>query len=179
MINHYSKTETISKPTDYSQLLQIYFSPAKSFIFQLLSQGRVSEVRAHIVKCFLCVEDQILEELDNFTINTKEEEEEEDKQNYQRSTRHSFRFRYIRYIMNMICNFIKFSRQSKESVKYEDFIKIWYAKKIIRTYSVKQSNRNSSKTDIFHRPTTYEQHIQTISQQKKLLIDTNTDKQKF
>ena len=29
--------------------------------------------------------------------------------------------------MNMICNFIEFSRQSKESVKYEDFIKIWYA----------------------------------------------------
>ena len=25
-------------------------------------------------------------------------------------------------------------------------------------YSVKQSDRNSSKTDLFHRPTTYEQH---------------------
>ena len=34
------------------------------------------------------------------------------------------------------------------------------------TYSVKQSDRNSSKTDLFHKPTTYEQHVQTSSEQK-------------
>ena len=29
-----------------------------------------------------------------------------------------------------------------------------------------QSDRNSSKTDLFHKPTTYEQHIKTSSEQK-------------
>ena len=33
------------------------------------------------------------------------------------------------------------------------------------TYSVKQSDRNSSKTDLFHKPTTYEQHVKTNSKQ--------------
>ena len=33
-------------------------------------------------------------------------------------------------------------------------------------YSVKQSDRNSSKTAIFHKPTTYEQRVQTNSEQK-------------
>ena len=29
----------------------------------------------------------------------------------------------------------------------------------ILVYSVKQSDRNSSKMDLFHKPTTYEQHV--------------------
>ena len=37
----------------------------------------------------------------------------------------------------------------------------------IGSYTVKQSDRNSSKADIFHEPTPYEQHIQTSSEQKK------------
>ena len=34
------------------------------------------------------------------------------------------------------------------------------------TYSVKQSDRNSSKTDLFHKPTTYEQQVLTSFEQK-------------
>ena len=41
-----------------------------------------------------------------------------------------------------------------------------------RIYSVKQSDRNSSKTDRFHKTTTYEQHVYTSSEQN---IDTNMD----
>ena len=33
-------------------------------------------------------------------------------------------------------------------------------------YSVKQSDRNSSKMDLFHKPTTYEQHVYTSFKQK-------------
>ena len=34
-------------------------------------------------------------------------------------------------------------------------------------YSVKQSDRDSSKTDIFHKPTTYREYVWTRSEQKK------------
>ena len=34
-------------------------------------------------------------------------------------------------------------------------------------YSLKQSDRNSSKTDIFHKPTIYEQHFRISHKQKK------------
>ena len=33
-------------------------------------------------------------------------------------------------------------------------------------YSVKQSDRNTSKTDLFYKPTTYEQHVLTSFEQK-------------
>ena len=42
-------------------------------------------------------------------------------------------------------------------------------------YSVVQSDRNSFKTDTFHKPTTYEPHVYTSFEQKILLPDTNTD----
>ena len=35
-----------------------------------------------------------------------------------------------------------------------------------RMYSVKQSDRNSSKMDNFHKPTTYKPHVETSSKQK-------------
>ena len=35
---------------------------------------------------------------------------------------------------------------------------------------MKQSDRNSLKTDIFHKPSTYEQDIKTISQQEKTRV---------
>ena len=36
---------------------------------------------------------------------------------------------------------------------------LYYVFIIYIFYSVKQSDRNSSKTDLFHEPTTYEQHV--------------------
>ena len=38
-------------------------------------------------------------------------------------------------------------------------------------YSVMQSDRNSSKTDTLHKPTTYESHAKKISDQKINLLD--------
>ena len=35
------------------------------------------------------------------------------------------------------------------------------------TYSVKQSDRNSSKTDLFHKPSAYEQHSETSFEKNK------------
>ena len=43
-------------------------------------------------------------------------------------------------------------------------------------YSVKQSDRNSSKMYLLHKPTTYEQHDIQVLSKKLLLLDTNTDK---
>ena len=40
---------------------------------------------------------------------------------------------------------------ANSSVPFGEFIR--------RYYSVKQSDRNSSKTDLFHKSTTYEQHV--------------------
>ena len=40
IINHHSKAETISKLTVPSQLLQIYFSPAKVYILEMTKLGK-------------------------------------------------------------------------------------------------------------------------------------------
>ena len=44
----------------------------------------------------------------------------------------------------------------------------------IISYTVMQSDRNSSKTVTFHKPTTFEPHVQTNSEE--MMLDTNTDK---
>ena len=49
------------------------------------------------------------------------------------------------------------------------------ARPLMPYYSVMQSDRNSSKTDTFKKPTTYERHVQPNYEQKQLLLDRNTD----